>query len=260
MTINYYLLMHGRGGDLGDFKVFSDSQKKVIEKADKDAVIVQESTERKERFREVLEAWPVANRIKELHIWSHSIGAGLFLGYGDPILSIARNALVTDLQSKGRKPTFEEVRTTEIGALFTDDLVVSPFTGTKAIVAAKFAKAAIVKLWGCNAAISDWVYTDTGAGNSLISDPTDISAAYYWRALNERNRPKPSIAQAMADFFGVTVYGASSGSNIQVIKDGAWMATDAYKKKFHKYPPGSLPHRLHPAKGNYAPYTPVPRP
>lgn len=260
MASNYYLLIHGRGGDLGNFKVFSDSQKKAIQNADKDAVIVQESTERAKRFREVLEAWPAANRIKELHIWSHSIGAGLFLGYQDPAISTERNALIARLQALGRNPTFEEVRTTEVGALFTDDLVSTPFTATKAIVAPKFAKGAIVKIWGCNAAISNWVYSDTAADGSQILDPTDNSAVYYWRALNERNRPKPSIAQALADFFGVRVYGASSGSNIQVIKDGAWVSTEAYKKKFQKYPPGSLPHRLHPAKGNYAPYDPAPTP
>jgi len=260
MVNNYYLLMHGRGGDLGNFKVFSDSHKKEIQKADKDAIIVQESIDRARRFREVLEAWPVANKIKELHIWSHSIGAGLFLGYHDPLLSTARNALIAQVTAMGRNPTFEEVRTTEVGALFTDDLLASPYTATKGIVAPKFAKGAFIKLWGCNAAISDWVYSDTAADGSLIVDPADTNAVYYWRALNERNRPKPSIAQALADFFGVRVFGASSGSNIQVLKDGAWQGTDAYHKKFHKFPPGSLPHRLHPGKGNYGAYDPTPTP
>ena len=260
MPSNHYLLIHGRGADLGDFKIFSDSHRKVILKADKDAVVVQESAERALRFREVLEAWPLANKIKELHIWSHSIGAGLFLGYHDPMLSTARTAFVGRLQASGRKASFEEVRTQEIGALFTDDLVASPYTATKTAVQPKFAKDAFVKVWGCNAAIAGWTYSDTAANGSLITDPADLSVPYYWRALNEQNQPKPSIAQAFADFFDVKVFGASSGSNIQVINEGVWTGTDAYKKKFHKFPPGTLPHRLHPSKGDYAPYAPTPQP
>jgi hypothetical protein len=260
MANTHYLLLHGRGAELGDFKIFSDSHKKNIEKADKDAVVVQESTERAKRFREVLEAWPLTNKIKELHIWSHSIGAGLFLGYKDPSISTERSALIARTQAAGRKPTFDEVRTTEVGALFTDDLIASPYTDTKTTVTPKFAKGAIVKIWGCNAAIEGWVYSDTAPDGSLITDPADTSAVYYWRALNERNQPKPSIAQSLADFFGITVYGASSGANIQVMHEGAWTATDAYHKKFHKFPPGSLPHRLHPSKGDYNPYKPTPSP
>ena len=260
MASTYYLLMHGRGGSLGDFKVFSDTHRKAIMRADKDAVVVQESTERAKRFREVLESWPSANKIKELHIWSHSIGAGLFLGYQDPTIAAERVALVTRTQAAGRNPTFDEVRENEIGALFTDDLLVSPYTATKATVRPKLQKDAFVKIWGCNAAIDNWVYTDTGPGGALITDPADTSATYYWRALNERNRPKPSIAQAFADFFDVKVFGASSGSNIQVIHGGAWVSTDAYHKKFSKHPPGTLPHRLHPTKGDYNAFTPTPPP
>jgi hypothetical protein len=260
MASNFYLLLHGRGGDLGDFKIFSDTHKKTIQKSDSDAIIVQESTERARRFREVLEAWPVINKISELHIWSHSIGAGLFLGYHDPTIAADRAALIARIQAAGRRPTFDEVRNNEVGALFTDDLIATPYTATKTLVAPKFAKDATVKIWGCNAAVTDWTYSDTAADDSLVTDPADTSVVYYWRALNERNVPKPSIAQALADFFGVKVYGASSGSSIQVINEGAWVGTDAYKKKFQKFPPGSLPHRLHPTKGDYAPYAPTPTP
>lgn len=140
----------------------------------------------------------MGNKIKELPIWSHSIGAGLFLGYQDPLLSIERNALISRVAAMGRNPTFEEVRTTEVGALFTDDLLASPYTATKGSVAPTFAKGASIKLLGCNVAVSDW--------------------------------------------------------------DSVWQGTDAYHKKFHKYPPGSLPHRLHPGKGTYGAYDPTPTP
>jgi hypothetical protein len=260
MASNYYLLMHGRGADLGDFKVFSDSHRKMIEKSDKDAVVLQVSTERASTFRETLESWPLTNKIKEIHIWSHSIGAGLFLGYHDPLLSTKRGALIARLQAEGRDASFEEVRTAEIGALFTDDLVSSPYTAAKSVVGPKLAKGAFVKVWGCNSAVSGWVYSDTAPDGSLVVEKSDKSAIYYWRALNEKNQPKPSIAQALADFFGVKVFGASSGSSIQVLekKGVTWISSDAYKKKFHKFPPGTLPYRLHPDKGDYAPYAPTP--
>lgn len=260
MPSNHYLLLHGRGGDLGNFKAFSDSHRKSLERSDKDAVIVQESTERARRLREVLETWPIDRKIKELHIWSHSIGAGLFLGYQDPVLASERNSRVALAQAAGRNLTFDEVREGETGALFTDDLLASPYLATKSLVSPKFAKDALIKLWGCNAAVEGWIYGDSLPDGSATSDPADKRAVYYWRALNERNQPKPSIAQALADFFGVKVFGASSGSNIQVDVDGKWMATDAYKKKFTRYPPGTLPHRLHPTRGDYAPYAPAPQP
>jgi hypothetical protein len=260
MASNYYLLMHGRGADLGNFKVFSDSHRKSIEQADKDAVVVQVSTERAVVFRQTLDDWPLANKIKEIHVWSHSIGAGLFLGYHDPQLSTLRGAFIARLQAEGRDASFEDVRTAEVGALFTDDLLVSPYTATKAAIGPKLAKGAFVKVWGCNSAVPGWTYSDTAPDGSLVYEKSDKSATYYWRALNEKNQPKPSIAQAFADFFGVKVFGASSGSSIQVLekKGLSWIGSDAYKKKFNKYPPGTLPHRLHPDKGDYNAYTPTP--
>ena len=46
MVNKNYLLIHGRGGDLGNFKVFSDTHKKSVETSDKGAKVVQESAER----------------------------------------------------------------------------------------------------------------------------------------------------------------------------------------------------------------------
>ena len=104
--------------------------------------MVQESAERARRLREILEAWPVTNKIKELHIWSHSIGAGLFLGYQDPSIQTERGCFIADDGDWGKNFTFDEVRETEVGALFTDDLLVSPFLTSKTTIAGTFATGA----------------------------------------------------------------------------------------------------------------------
>lgn len=68
--------------------------------------------------------------------------------------------------------------------------------------------------------------------------------------------PKPSIAQKFADYFKVTVYGAKSGSSIQVRSEGSWVSTEKYKDNVGAWPSGSLPHRLVPDKGEFYEYQP----
>ena len=58
-----------------------------------------------------------------------------------------------------------------------------------------------------------------------VVDPADSRVPYYWRALNERNTPKPSIAQALAWYFKRTVYGANAGAHIEVLHHGHWVSS-----------------------------------
>ena len=96
-----------------------------------------------------------------------------------------------------------------------------------------------------------WVYSDNG-----VTNPSDTSVAYYWRAFNEFNVPKPSIAQAFATFFNLKAYGASSGANIEVKHKANWISSQQYKNKVGHWPSGNLSHRLVPDKGVYNEYTP----
>jgi len=89
-----------------------------------------------------------------------------------------------------------------------------------------------------------------------VTDPADASVPYYWRAFNEYNVPKPSIAKAFASYFGVTVYGANSGASIEVYYEKDWISSQDYKSKVGNRPSGKLPHRLVPDSGIYNAFTP----
>jgi hypothetical protein len=261
MSTEHYVLIHGRGGSLGDFKLFSDTLKKQIAISNKNAKVTQAEITRRTPFLDYLLKWPTTDLIKELHIFSHSIGAGLFLGYGDPILARDRvNLLATVAASGSIRPGFDDVRKTEEGAIFTDDLIIPPFSSEQAKLQKKLAVNGTIKIWGCNSGVSGWIYSDEDAAGNYIVDPADTSAVYYWRALNERNQPKPSLAKAFAGFFGKTVYGAQSGADIHVYdsKSKTWMSTTEYRKTYKKVPSGTLPHQLVPSRGGYGAFLPLP--
>lgn len=99
--------------------------------------------------------------------------------------------------------------------------------------------------------MKNWVYSD-----GSVVDPRDTSVPYYWRAFNEVNTPKPSIAQAMANYFDRKVYGATSGASIEVKHKKSWISSQQFKDNIGHWPSGTLPHRLVPDKGVYNEYLP----
>jgi len=126
------------------------------------------------------------------------------------------------------------------------------------VMRAKFAAGAFMKLWGCNSGVSGWVYTNfDSTSRTLVSDQNADADYYYWRALNTRNVPKPSIAQALADYFGITVYGAGSGSHIEVQRGNQWITSNKYKKETGRWPGAPQTLRLHPDRGTYNPFKPT---
>jgi hypothetical protein len=117
-----------------------------------------------------------------------------------------------------------------------------------------FDERATIKLWGCNSGIGDWVFSDPvdPQGTQWTTAPAVAGQYYYWRALNEAYIPKPSIAQAFANFFGVPVWGATSGSHAEVKRNGDWVTTDRYHKETGRWPSEKQLLRLKPDKGTYA--------
>jgi hypothetical protein len=128
-----------------------------------------------------------------LHIFSHSIDAGMFLGYHDNAINALRSATLGNPDGTARKAKYAEVVAAEVGSILTDHLLISPFSSSKGAARAVFAKDAIIKIWGCNSGVVNWSYWD--------GDPP---APYYWSALNKQNVPKPALAQAFADYFNQT--------------------------------------------------------
>jgi hypothetical protein len=185
--------------------------------------------------------------IKELHIFSHSIGAGMFLGYHDDSINDLRLPIYQNKDGSPRRARYEEVVATEVGSVLSDHLLIAPFVGSKSMVRNAFAKEAFIKIWGCNSGVANWVYWD--------GDEPD--APYYWRALNEKNTPKPALAQAFANYFGRTTYGATSGAHIEVFHKGMWKTAVAYKKQTGRFAGEPQVLRLHPDKGNYIKFIPA---
>jgi hypothetical protein len=243
------IIIYGNGGDLGSFKVFADDL--FIELSKNHTKVILKYLSRDYDFFNLLDSIPNTESIKELHFFAHSIGAGLFLGYKDHVLVNMREDAWKKAFKAKRNVTYEEVVSVEVGAIQTDDLVSGVYAARKAKYQKLFAKDAFIKIWGCNSGVDNWVYSDGG-----VVDQNDTRIAYYWRALNEKNVPKPSIAKAMAKYFNVKVYGAKSGASIQVNNKGTWISTQKYKDKIGHWPSGTLPHRLVPDKGTYYEFNP----
>lgn len=259
------LVVYGRGDTLGNFEIFSRDLARRLAAGQAASPsgtfprdqIVQVNIERRQGFFDYLKDPPFRHRmkIKELHVFSHSIGAGLFLSYGDASVGQLRVQAVAGAALARRNITYREALDTEVGAILVDDFIRPPFQGMAAAIRTNFEPDAFIKLWGCNSAITGWVYSDNG-----VTDPADTRVPYYWRAFNEQNVPKPSIAQSFADYFGFKTYGASAGSHIEVLHRGAWVTSAQYRGDLGRWPSGALQHRLTPDRGNYDEYGPTASP
>ena len=243
------IIVYGDGGELGSFKVFADNLHQKLNKKYKK--VVTQYVNRDTDFFKLIKSTGINEEVAELHIFSHSIGAGLFLGYKDTSIAASRETIWKVADQAKRKLTYHEVVRTEIGAIQTDDLKIGAFVKQQTDLQRKFSASAFIKIWGCNSGVEDWVYSDNG-----VVDPKDTSEPYYWRAFNEFNTPKPSIAKSLAKFFNRKVYGAKSGTSIEVKYNRKWISSQQHKNKVGHWPSGSLPHRLVPDKGTYHEYLP----
>ncbi|MBM7116464.1 hypothetical protein [Archangium primigenium] len=238
------VILYGRGAELGDFGVFAQHLAKSLETTFPRERMLVQSIERKKDFFDFFSKTVKGKfKIKQLHVFSHAYGAALSLGYHDPDIGRHRVAVAAEYDEKKNRIPMEKVLATEVGTIFTDDLL-TQLLSVKQTVRNTFAsKGTSIKLWGCNAGVANWVYSDS-------------EGTYYWRALNTKNTPKPSIAQGIATFFNVETYGALSGSHVEVKVGGRWITSDVYKLKHGKYPPPSIQTRLHPDKGDYVKFKP----
>jgi hypothetical protein len=243
------VIIYGRGDSLGDFKVFADDLRDDLKP--KFSHIVVTNIEEKDDLVDYLANTKFGFLIKELHIMSHAFGGGLALGYGSPDHARARESAYVHARSQvpARNVTLPEVLAAEEGILFTQDLVTSTYTSKAKLIHAQFALGASVKLWGCNAGIENWTYSDDDWTGDSIPD-------IYWSLLNS-SVPQPSIAQAIADYLKLPTYAAKSGSHIEVRENGKWITSQQYKNKHGKWPnPAKVAHRLAPDRGAYVLYSP----
>jgi hypothetical protein len=234
------LIIYGYGADLGSFGVFARALANRLRPRYGSKIVVA-NKERKADFIAAI-ADHTAFNIKELHVFSHSFGAGLALAYHNPVTNQLRDQFINDSQAAGHTITFDEVLAQEVGILFTDDLLAMP-DATRDQCRSRFAHPCTLQIWGCRAADANWSYYD---------DPGETP---YWAILNSQNTPKPSIAKALQDFLGIDeAKAASSGSHLEVYDTDSkkWITSDDYKKKTGHWPGPSLDQRLQPDRGGYA--------
>jgi pimeloyl-ACP methyl ester carboxylesterase len=145
------LVIYGRGADLGNFKFFADDLVTTELASYGKSNISINNVERRDAFFQLLLKPPLI--IRELHIYSHSIGGGLYLGYKDHDLDRDRGIAAAN----GKLGSYLTVLNTEKGAVLTDDLIRPPYIGYRDRIRANFDSNAKIKIWGCNSGVTNWV-------------------------------------------------------------------------------------------------------
>jgi hypothetical protein len=140
--------------------------------------MIQETFSRAAVF-DTLSKIPSVFRIKELHVFSHSIGGGLYVGYHERAANMARDAAARHAEKLHRNISYDEVLNAEIGGILGDHLLRDPLLSDKNVMRAKFAAGAFMKLWGCNSGVSGWVYTDVDSTSHTFVSAQNADADYY---------------------------------------------------------------------------------
>jgi hypothetical protein len=212
--------------------------------------------ERRDAFFDALMKAPAP--IGEVHLFVHSFGGALVLGYQDRALGDQRDMIMA--MYRGRPTPQQVVLNTEKGILFVHDLFRGPYAGLRDSLRRKFAPGAFLKIWGCNAGLEGHVYSDTHtiSIDPLIIDYTTspdfrIGDEFYWRALNSTRLP--SIAQALASWLNIPVIAARSGAHIQASMHGRWTSAARLSRPIVERDDI----RLHPDRGDYVQFKPLSR-
>jgi hypothetical protein len=149
------LIIYGRGDHLGNFEIFAQSLARELGPEVGRDNIIQRRIERKAASFELLASPPLklGQTISQLHIFSHSIGGGLFLGYGDVSLGQMRQRLIDRAERSFKRLSYETVVAAEEGAVLTDDFLRAPYSTMRSKLRALFSAHAQIKIWGCNSGI-----------------------------------------------------------------------------------------------------------
>ncbi len=133
-------------------------------------------------------------KFRELHIFSHAWGTGLSLNYG----ATPGEQELKDLEKIYGKLVRQHIGSSDLDQFHANQLRVSNFQYLSEAqikrLRARFTDKALIRLWGCNSGL-------VGGGNS------DVYA---------------SIAGTLAQYAGVTSYGAPAGTNFYAFIGTEW--------------------------------------
>lgn len=116
------VIAYGEGGKLGSFKPFAETLKRDLSK--KYTTVLMQYVNRDHKLFSLIDSIGPKQKIAELHIFAHSMGAGIFLGYGEPMIAAERTRLINNANIRGRHVDYFEAVKAEIGAIQTDDFKV----------------------------------------------------------------------------------------------------------------------------------------
>jgi hypothetical protein len=160
------LLICGRPDTFGSFTSYADDliTADIIKRVPRKNTRVL-SVLTKHEFLDEIAAFAKMFLISELHVFSHSYGAALSLGYHDRAQGLLRGQAIDRYLRVGQKTPLTALLDAEVGMLFTDDLVRGQYAANKATIRRFFHSSATIKLWGCNSGIDGWTFSDP------LSDP-----------------------------------------------------------------------------------------
>ena len=127
------LVIYGHAADLGNFKFFADDLATTELKSYGTNISIKNIQGRDDFFQLLRKPSLI---IQELHIYTHAIGAGIYLGYGVEQFGIERGKTIN--QYIGKRTPYMEVLRTEQGGVLTDDLTRPPYSSYRDEIRKKF--------------------------------------------------------------------------------------------------------------------------
>ena len=131
------VILYGNGAELGNFRLFADDTSAELirlKKFSKTHILIRETLNRAS-FMNTLSTIPSLFKIKEFHVYSHSIGGGLYVGYHEATANAVREAALTRSLGQARKISYDEVLNAEVGGILGDHLLREPLLTDKECLA-----------------------------------------------------------------------------------------------------------------------------
>ena len=223
------VILYGHGAELGDFRLFADdtfAELLKLKKFKRTRMMIQETLNRASFFR-ALSAFPAGFKIKELHVYSHSMGGGIYVGYHEPMANAVREAAARRYLGRTTKISYDEVLDAEVGGILGDHLLRDPSTRTTTRPLAPLyrirtlprtttiGERSIPETFRNRASRRPWPTTSVSPCMERAAVPTLKSSVVVNGSLRTSTRQKPADGQAPRRRYDCTPTGARSTSSVR---------------------------------------------